>query len=577
LLRGPPFGRLALLQIPFRPPARAGRAPGATLVPTWSLPMRRRDFLRHTTAAAAGLSIVGHPGALHGILSPAALAPVVDGERRELAMRALDAARSAGADYADVRINTNRNQGVATRERRVLGASDNVTSGFGVRVLVDGTWGFAASATVTSDEVVAVARQAVAQARANRAAQRSPVELAPTEPEPDGVWRSPIRIDPFEIPIEEKVAHLFAANEAALAVPGVRFVNSSMFFLREDKFFANSEGTVTDQTIFRTSPNMNVTAVSADNADFQSRSSTDIAPMALGWEHVLDSDLVGLAPRFGEEAVQKLSARSVEPGRYDLVLLPSHLWLTIHEAIAHPTELDRIMGFEANYAGTSFIHPVEDFLGRFRYGPEFMNVVGERSAPGGLSTVGWDDEGVKPRDYHIVRDGVLDDLQTTREQALWLEWWYREQGREVRSHGNSYAQSWADVQFQRMPNVNLLPYADRDVTLEELIGGIERGILIDGSGSFSIDQQRYNAQFGGQVFHEIRGGRITEMLKDVAYQIRTPEFWNAMDLCGGRSTYFMGGAFGDAKGQPAQSNAISHGCPATRHRDVTVINTARSV
>ena len=545
--------------------------------------MKRRTFLRTSAILAAGTSFVGNAALLDGILSPRTgpggirAHRSVDPERRALAMRALSAAEDAGADFADVRINTNRNRGISTRERRVLGVSDNVTSGFGVRVLVEGTWGFAASGVVTEDEVVRIARRAVAQARANRAAQRQPVELAPAAVEPDGVWTSPIQVDPFEIPIEEKVAYLFAANEAALAVGGVQFVNSSLFFLREDKFYANSEGTVTDQTIYRTSPSMSVTAVSSDGSDFQSRSSTDIAPMALGWEHVLDSDLAGLAPRFAEEAVEKLSARSVDPGQYDLVLLPTHLWLTIHESIAHPTELDRIMGFEANYAGTSFISPVEDFLGSFQYGPDFMNVVGERSTPGALSSVGWDDEGVRPQDYHIVRDGILDDLQTTREQALWLADYYRSQGREVRSHGNSYAQSWADVQFQRMPNVNLLPYPDRDVTLEELVGGIDRGILIDGSGSFSIDQQRYNSQYGGQVFREIRNGRLEGMLKDVAYQIRTPEFWNAMDLCGGESTYFVGGAFGDAKGQPAQSNAISHGCPATRHRDVTVINTARSV
>ncbi len=540
--------------------------------------MKRRDFIRHSAVAAAGLTVFPRPELLHGVLSPVAHGPVVqDAARRELASRALEAARSAGADWADIRINTNRNQGISTRERRITGVSDNVTSGFGVRVLVDGTWGFAASGNVTNDEVVRVARQAVTQARANRAAQREPVRLAPADVEPNGVWRSPIRTDPFEIPIEDKVEYLFAANEAALTVSGSRFVNSSMFFLREDKFYGNSEGTFTDQTIYRAYPRMTVTAVSSDGADFQSRASTDIAPRALGWEHVTDSDMLGLAPMFAEEAVEKLSARSVDPGEYDLVLLPTHLWLTLHEAIAHPTELDRIMGFEANYAGTSFIYPLEDYLGTFRYGPEFMNVVGERSSPGALSTVGWDDEGVAPRDYHIIRDGVLNDLQTTREQALWLEDWYRSQGREARSHGNSYAQSWADVQFQRMPNINLEPYPDRDVSLEELIGDIDRGIIIDGDGSFSIDQQRYNAQFGGQTFREIRNGRVEGMLKDVAYQIQTPQFWNAMDLCGGPSTYFMGGAFGDGKGQPAQSNAISHGCPATRHRNITVINTARSV
>lgn len=538
--------------------------------------MKRRDFLQHSAVTAAGLLVLGRPESLHGILSPAAHGPIPV-EPRDLAMRALDTARMAGADWADVRINTNRSQGLSTRDRRVTGLSDNVTAGFGIRVLVDGTWGFAASGTVTAEEVERIARQAVAQARANRAAQREPVRLAPAPVEPEGVWRSPIRIDPFEIPIEQKVDLLFAANEAALAVAGVRIVTSNLRFLSEEKFYANSEGTVTDQLVYQSYPTMSVTAVSDDGSDFQSRNSTDIPPLALGWEHVLESDMVGLAPMFAEEAVEKLSARSVDPGIYDLILLPAHLGLTLHETIAHPTELDRIRGFEANYAGTSFISPIEDYLGQFQYGPEFMNIVGERSTPGALATVGWDDEGVAPQRYNIVKDGILNDLQTTREQALWLEDWYRSQGREVRSHGNSYATSWADVQFQRMPNINLEPYPDRDVTLDELIDGVDRGIIIDGRGSFSIDQQRYNSQYGGQTFREIRDGRVVGMLKDVAYQIRTPEFWNAMDLCGGESTYFMYGTVGDAKGQPAQSNAVTHGCPATRHRGITVINTAREV
>jgi TldD protein len=297
--------------------------------------------------------------------------------------------------------------------------------------------------------------------------------------------------------------------------------------------------------------------------------------MGRGYEHVREARMVENAPRWAEDAVRKLTAKAVQPGRYDLVLLPTHLWLTIHEAIAHPTELDRIMGFEANYAGTSFIYPIRDYLGKFRYGQEFMNVQAERSTPGGLSTVGFDDEGVRPDEYLIVKNGILNDLQTTREQAPMLADWYREQGKPVRSHGNSYAQSWSDVQFQRMPNINLMPNAERDTSVEELVSGVEDGILIDGEGSFSIDQQRYNAQFGGQTFQEIKNGKIVGPLKDVAYQMRTPEFWNGMDAIGGKSTYFMGGAFNDGKGQPSQSNAVSHGSPAARFRKVNVINTGR--
>ncbi|MEX2582945.1 MAG: TldD/PmbA family protein [Gemmatimonadota bacterium] len=532
--------------------------------------MDRRDFLKHSAVIGGGIAAGCTPARLDPI---AGVLPSADGATRDLMLRALDTARAAGAQYADVRVSLNRNQGISTREDRVTGISDNETMGLGIRVLVNGGWGFAATRELNSLDVVASATSAVAQARANRSALLRPVELAPVEAVPDGRWRAPAEIDPFDVSIEEKVELLLAANREALTVNSARFVNSSMFFLREEKSFASTEGTFTHQTLYRSYPQMTVTAITEEGSDFQTRSSTDVAPRGLGYEHVLDADLVGNAPRWAEDAVQKLFAPPVEPGTYDLVLLPSHLWLTIHESIAHPTELDRIMGFEANYAGTSFIWPLEEYLGRFRYGPDFMNIQAERSSHGALSVAGWDDEGVAPQEYLIVRDGILEDMQTTRELVRYMRDWYERSGKPMRSHGQSYAQSWGDVQFHRMPNINLLPNPERDVTLDELIGGVRRGILIDGDGSFSIDQQRYNGQFGGQVFHEIRDGRIAGRLRDVAYQIRTPDFWNSMDLIGGPSTSFMGGAFNDGKGQPSQSNAVSHTCVPSRHRNVTVINT----
>lgn len=487
-------------------------------------------------------------------------------------MLALDTAKSAGASYADVRISRNRNQAIFTREQRVQNLVDNETFGFGVRVLVDGAWGFAASRDLTREEVARVARQAVTQARANRTTMVRPVTLAPVTPTPDGSWRSPARLDPFEVPIEDKAALLLAANAAALGVQGARFVNSQMFFLREEKTLATTDGTYVVQTIFRAQPSMTVTAVAS--GDFQTRQSNDVQPMGKGYEHVLDAKLVENAPRWAEEAVRKLSAKPVEVGRYDLILHPSHLWLTIHESIAHPTELDRAMGYEANYAGTSFVAPPDKMLGSLKYGPEFMNVQGDRSQPGSLSAVGWDDEGVRPEEFLIIKNGVFNDYQTTREQAPWLEWWYSRQNKETRSHGCSYAQSWADVQFQRMPNVSLLP-GEQNHAWDDLIAATDRGIAIVGEGSFSIDQQRYNAQFGGQVFYEVRGGKIVGVLKDVAYQLRTPEFWSSMDMIGGHDSYMLGGAFNDGKGQPSQSNAVSHGCVPARFRNVNVINTGR--
>jgi len=271
---------------------------------------------------------------------------------------------------------------------------------------------------------------------------------------------------------------------------------------------------------------------------------------------------------------EKLKAKPVDVGRYDLVLHPSHLWLTIHESIGHPTELDRAMGYEANYAGTSFVSPPEKMLGKLKYGPEFMNVQGDRSQEGGLSTIGYDDEGVKPEDFLIIKNGIFNDYQTTREQANWLKWWYDSQNRPTQSHGCSFGDSWSSIQFQRMPNVSLLP-GDKEQSYEDLIAATDRGIAIVGDGSFSIDQQRYNAQFGGQTFHEIKGGKIVGMLKDVAYQIRTPDFWNSMDMIGGKKSYEMGGSFFDGKGQPPQINSVSHGSPPARFRNINVINTGR--
>ena len=537
----------------------------------------RRDFVKTAGAAAALTAIGSNADALAAApdIFVNARAGALAEDFPELCKRAVDAARAAGASYADARIARYRSQGINTRERRVQGLSDNETAGIGVRTMVNGAWGFAATAELTTDAVVAVARRAVDQARANRAALARPINLAPSGGAQKGTWKSPIKTDPFTIPIADKVTLLLAANEAAMKVRGVRFANSGVNFLREEKWFANSEGSATEQVLYRCSPSFNVTAVSSDNSDFQSRSGQEMAPRGLGYEHLIDCRMVENAPKWAEEAVQKLSAKPVEVGRYDLILDPSHLWLTIHESVAHPTELDRALGFEANYAGTSFVAPPEKVLGSLKFGSSLMNIQADRNQVGSLSACGWDDEGIVPETYDIVKDGIFVDYQTTREQAPYLDWYYKKIGKPTKSHGNSYAQYWSDVQFQRMPNVSLLP-GTNDYVWEDLISATDRGIAIVGNGSFSIDQQRYNAQFGGQVYYEIRGGKIVGMLKDVAYQIRTPEFWAGLDMIGGKRSYHLGGANGDAKGQPGQSNAVSHGCVPSRFRQVNVINTGRT-
>ncbi len=539
----------------------------------------RRDFLKQGGLALGGLAAMnGGFGRMPAGFVPSASTSVAvvpdEAAIRALMMAALNAAKMAGASYADARVGRQRQNFVFTREHQIQNVVDTDSIGCGVRALVDGTWGFAATRVLTTDGVVAAAKEAVAIAKAHRVARDRAVTLLPSPAFTDVKWKGNFTVDPFEsVSVEQKADLLLKANAEAMKVAGVKFVFSGLFFVKEERSFANTDGSVIAQTNVRSWPTMQITAIAPDYSDFQNRGNV-APPMGRGWEYVLERDLVGNAGRWGEEAAQKLKAKPVDVGRYDLVLDPSHLWLTIHESIAHPTELDRAMGYEANYAGTSFVSPPEQMLGKLKYGREIMNVQGDRSQPGALSTVGYDDEGVKPDTFLIIKNGVLNDYQTTREQAPWLDWWYKQTGRETRSHGCSYAQGWDNVQFQRMPNVSLLP-GEKDLTRDDLVAATDRGILIEGDGSFSIDQQRYNAQFGGQTFHEIRGGKIVGVLKDVAYQIRTPDFWNSMDMIGGKRSYEIGGSFFDGKGQPGQVNAVSHGSVPARFRNVNVINTGR--
>jgi TldD protein len=541
----------------------------------------RREFLKKTGIAAGAIAASGALRTAEAAASalttraalPAAAPAPMDPATKELLMEALNATKLAGATYADARIARYRDNQIFTREQQIINVVDQDSMGCGVRALVDGTWGFSATRTLTKAGVAAAAKEAAAIAKANRVARDKAVQLAPAQSNAEVSWQTPHTIDPFTVAVEDKASLLLKANAEALKVAGVKFVFSGLFFRKQERNYANSDGSVINQVVIQSWPLMQITAVAADFSDFQNRGNV-VAPAGRGYEYVGECDLVGNAGKWAEEAAQKLKAKPVEVGRYDLVLDPSHLWLTIHESIAHPTELDRAMGYEANYAGTSFVAPPEQFLGKFKYGPAFMNIRGDRSQTGALATIGYDDEGVKPDDFLIIKNGVVNDYQTTREQASWLKWWYDQQKVPTRSHGCSYADSWSSVQFQRMPNVSLLP-GEKDLKWDDLIAATDRGIAIRGDGSFSIDQQRYNAQFGGQVFYEIRGGKITGMLKDVAYQMRTPDFWNAMDMIGGKSSYQLGGSFFDGKGQPGQVNAVSHGAVPARFKQINVINTGR--
>jgi TldD protein len=502
--------------------------------------------------------------------------------KKQLADAALNAARSGGATYADVRIGRYLNQFVITRENRVQAIANTESFGVGIRVIAGGSWGFAATNDVTADGVARTAQRAVAVAKANAKIMTEPVQLAAQHGYGEVSWKTPIVKSVFEVPLKEKIDLLLNVNGFAMQ-NGANFINSAMMAVNEQKYFASTDGSYIDQDIHRFYPFFNVTKIDKASGKFQTRRSLS-SPVGMGYEYLTcppESKVAGIVTCYKDrydiledvknataDVTQKISAKTVEPGKYDLVLDPSHLWLTIHESVAHPTELDRVLGYEANFAGTSFLSLDKLRSGNFHFGSKLMNIHADKLQPGSLGAVGYDDEGVKCGEWELVKDGVLVNFQAIRDQAHILGLKH--------SQGCCYSQSWADVQFQRMPNVSLRP-GKTPLSVDDIIKDVKKGIYIIGDGSFSIDQQRYNFQFGGQLFYEIEDGKIVGMLKDVAYQATNQEFWNSLVAVADERDYRMGGAFNDGKGQPSQSNAVSHGAATSRFNGVNVINTARKI
>ncbi len=545
--------------------------------------MKRKDFLQLSALGLGGvvlpdLSLLGNP------IDPLqALQENMDvAQKKQLADIALNAARAKGASYADVRIGRYLNQFLVTRERRVQNIANTESFGVGIRVIANGAWGFAASNNVTKDDIARTAEKAVAVAKANAKILTEPVQLAAQKGYGEVSWKTPIQKNAFEVPVKDKVDLLLACNAAAMDA-GASFVNSLMFVVNEQKYFASTDGSYIDQDIHRLYPTFTVTKIDKAAGKFHTRKSLS-SPVGLGYEYLTAdaaSKVPGIVTRYKNrydmmedirnptaDVNEKLKAKSVEPGKYDLILDPSHLWLTIHESVAHPTELDRVLGYEANYAGTSFLSLEKLQSKNFHFGSKLVNIVADKLQPGSLGAVGYDDEGVKCGSWDLIKDGVLVNFQAIRDQAhiLGLN----------QSQGCCYSQSWRDVQFQRMPNVSLQA-GKQKLSVDDMIKNVEKGIYIVGDGSFSIDQQRYNFQFGGQTFYEIKNGKIVGMLNDVAYQANTQEFWNSCTAIADQDDYRLGGAFNDGKGQPAQSNAVSHGCATTRFNGINVINTARKI
>ena len=484
---------------------------------------------------------------------------------RELADAALDAAKRAGATHADFRVHRLVTQSLNLRDSVVQSAVDSSEIGLAVRVVVDGTWGFASQSELSVAAAVDAARSAVGVATALRALNRESVELAAEPIYSDATWVSRYDIDPFDVPTNEKVDLLAAYSDSLRSAEGIDHVTASVLQVKEQSFYADLAGSTITQQRVRLHPQLEATTVDQEAGAFETMR-TLAPPVSRGWEYLGQEstwDWADELERIPYWLSEKVKSPSVEPGRKDLVIDPTNLWLTIHESVGHATEYDRAIGYEAAYAGTSFATP--DKLGKLKYGSPSMHVTADRTEEHGLASTGFDDDGVAAQQWDLVRDGILVGYQLDRVFAprLGLE----------RSNGCSYADSPHHVPIQRMANVSLQPDPVVDRTIDDLVSRVEDGIYVVGDKSWSIDMQRYNFQFTGQRFFKIRNGRLDGQLRDVAYQATTTDFWGSMEVVGGRSTRRLGGAFNCGKAQPSQVAAVSHGCPAALFRGVNVLNT----
>jgi TldD protein len=528
----------------------------------WTRPLSRRAFAKSVGLGAMALGL--SPALVFARQSSGPVPHVKNPKYRNWSADALKEARRLGCTYADIRFTFNRSNGVAVRNGQIASAGnigfgqfgDEETFGFGVRVIHSGVWGFASSPVVDPAEIKRVVAQAAEVAKASAVAKRFDVRLAPVKTY-DTFWQTPIKVDPWTIPLEDKVKELVAVTEIMQKTDGVFMATAAVNFNYEWKFLATTEGSFIEQVFYYTAASM--TATATRNGQTKSRTYNP-GTETRGWEFVTEKNMRANAERVAAEAVEHAMSRPVGTGLKDLVLLPSHSALTIHEIVAHPTELDRIVGYEANYAGTSFIR-LQD-LGKLRYGSKLMNIYADRTHPGGASTVGYDDDGVEAQRWPLVREGVLVGLQTNRETAHYMG--------ESASRGCTFANHWRNYPFLRMPNVQMEAGPAGSPGVAQMIADVKDGVLVDGQGSFSIDQQRYNGQFGGDAFWEIRNGKKTRMVSDFTYNAITTEFFANLDAVGPPETWEHHGMGGDAKGQPVQSNRPSHGSSPMLLRKIMV-------
>ena len=536
----------------------------------------RREFLKAT--GAAGL-VFASSDLIAELIAQAPKGNPQTSMFKGLSDLALGEARKVGCSYADIRFTRSVSSGVnasggsdrnadggfgggrggrggAGRGGGARAGGRPGAAGFGVRVIHSGVWGFASSPIVTEDEIRRITRIAADIAKASAIAKKADLKLSPV-PAYVEYWAAPMKKDPTAVPQDEKQAFVQKVVDAAVKSKSVSSVTASVGVTNEWKYFASSEGSYIEQETFEITPQFNVSAKVGDVT--KTRSFVGV-PKTGGWEAAEESEMLESAERIAAEAVEMTTAKPLGMGLKDLVLTPSHAMLTIHEIVAHATELDRVLGYEANYAGTSFVKLTD--VGKLKYGSKLMNITGDRTMAGGMATIGFDDDGVKTTEFPIVRDGILVGLQTNRETAAIVG--------DKASKGCTSASSWRDYPFLRMPNVRLEAGPKGSPNVDQIIKDTKDGVLIDGRGSYSIDQQRYNGRFGGNCFWEIKNGKITRMVTDVTYNAITTDFWANLDLIGSQETWKLFGTGGDAKGQPTQTNSISHGSPYIRIKKIMV-------
>ncbi|HET7702216.1 MAG TPA: TldD/PmbA family protein [Candidatus Limnocylindrales bacterium] len=477
---------------------------------------------------------------------------------RDLSDRALDTAVQLGAAYADARVVHRRDESIAVKSGRVEGVASGESEGFGIRVLVEGAWGFASSSRLTAAEADRVAADAVRIAKASATALRDRVRLD-DRPPAHGTYETPIAEDPFAVPLEEKIGLLLAADEAARSVDGVAFTEARYDAQREMRTFGATDGSWTEQTFTHVGAGVEVNAIEGDEHQRRTYPDADGGPFqAAGYEYVRGLDLVARAGPLAEEAVELLSAPQCPSGRFTVILDPSQLYLQVHESCGHPTELDRVYGTEASYAGTSFL-TTDKLEEGFRYGSDLVDIVADATAPGGMGTFGWDDEGVAAQQVPLVRNGIFVGYLSSRETAPRI-------GR--RSGGAMRADGWNRIPLIRMTNINLLPKPG--MSLDEIVASTDDGLYLASNRSWSIDDRRLNFQFATEVAYEIKGGRKGRLFKNPTYTGITYEFWRSMDAVGDESSYVMLGTPNCGKGEPGQTGHVGHAVPGARFRDVQV-------